>query len=81
MSHPDALDPHARRDMRGLRIAFWVGIAVGLLLAVPRYGLFSMSTVTVVGLLLITSIAVYAAIVALSPARPVTAPERPDSRP
>ncbi|MCC7137054.1 MAG: hypothetical protein IT460_01335 [Planctomycetes bacterium] len=58
-----------RRDVRNAKIAFWLGIALGLSHGVKRYGLFRMETVAMMGLMVIVCVSLYAAIVALGPSR------------
>ncbi len=73
MSRPDpAVDAETRRDVRGVRISIWLGVFLGLVhsLFVFKYPFLSMSTVSVVGLMVILVVAIYAAIVALLPSRP-----------
>ncbi len=64
-------DARDRKDRRGLAIAFWVGVAVGAAHGIPRYGLFTISNVAMVGLGIIVSVGLYAAWIALRPARPL----------
>lgn len=65
-----ALDDAERGDVRGLKIAFWLGIVAGVVHGAPKYGVFSMYTVALAGLMIITFVGLYAAYVALRPARP-----------
>lgn len=65
----ESSDAADRRDVRNAKIAFWIGIVAGLGHGVPRYGLFRMETVAMMGLMVIVSVSLYAAIVALKPAR------------
>jgi hypothetical protein len=59
-----------RKDKRAVRFALWLGVALGLGHGIPRYGLFHMSTVAMVGMGIIATASLYAAWVALRPARP-----------
>lgn len=65
-----ALDDAERGDVRGLKIAFWLGVVAGVVHGAPKYGVFSMYTVALAGLMIITFVGLYAAYVALRPARP-----------
>lgn len=67
---PAPMDAAERRDVRGVKIAFWVGVVAGIGHGAPKYGLFSMFTVALVGLMIITTVGLYAAAVALMPSRP-----------
>ena len=58
-----------RKDQRALSIAIWAGVALGLAHGIPRYGVFHISTVNMVGIGVITTVSLWAAIVALMPAR------------
>jgi hypothetical protein len=58
-----------RRDRRSLGLAILAGIVLGLGHGVPRYGLFHISTVNMGGLGVITTVSLWAALVALLPAR------------
>jgi hypothetical protein len=71
MNEPAASDAATRRDVRSVGIAIWIGVAAGLGHGIPRYGLLHMGTVSLVGLMVILSVAIWAAIVALMPARPI----------
>ena len=64
-------DPRTRRDVRNVGLAIWIGIAIGLIhsLFVFKYPLLSMYTVHVLGLMVILAVGIYAAFVALTPAR------------
>jgi hypothetical protein len=70
----DGNDPKAaaldRKDRRALSIAIWLGVAVGLGHGIPRYGLWHVSTWSLAGVGMIVTVAIWAAIVALMPARP-----------
>ncbi len=68
---PATTDADDRRDVRGVKIAFWVGVVAGLGHGIPKYGLFSMFTVALVGLMIIAVVGLYAALIALLPARPL----------
>jgi hypothetical protein len=61
--------PTDRKDKRALSIAIWAGVLLGLGHGIPRYGVFHVSTVNMVGIGVITTVALWAAIVALTPAR------------
>ena len=78
MTQPTAPETPAetRRDIRGVRISIWVGVAIGLAHGIPRYGLLHMGTVALIGLMVILSVSIYAAIVALMPARPTESDSR-----
>jgi hypothetical protein len=71
MTEPVATDAATRRDVRSVSIAIWIGVVAGLGHGVPRYGLFHMGTVALIGLMVILSVSIWAAIVALMPARPI----------
>lgn len=58
-----------RKDKRALALAIWAGVVVGLVHGVPRYGLFHISTANMIGIGMITTVSLWAAIVALLPAR------------
>ena len=66
----DRDDPETRTGRRILGWSFVVGAALGAAVGIPRYGPFSMSAVALVGLGIITVIAVSAAVIAVLPARP-----------
>jgi hypothetical protein len=63
-------DPHRRKDVRSLAIAIVLGCAVGAAHGIPRYGLFSFGNLAMMGLLMITVVSLWAAVVALLPSRP-----------
>jgi Mg/Co/Ni transporter MgtE len=69
---PAEMDADERKDVLGLRIAIWVGVFLGVVhsIFVFKYALLSMYTVAVIGVMVILAVAIYAAIVALLPARP-----------
>jgi hypothetical protein len=58
-----------RRDVRMVKAAFWLGVVAGIGHGAPKYGLFSMYTVALVGLMIIALMGILAAVVALLPAR------------
>jgi hypothetical protein len=60
-----ATDPRKR----ALGWAIWLGVALGLLVGIPRYGVFSMLTVAMGGLGVIVTVGTYAAWVAIRPAK------------
>jgi hypothetical protein len=70
----EANDPKAaaldRKDRRSLSLAIWIGVAIGLGHGIPRYGLFHISTLSLAGLGMIATVGIWAALVALMPARP-----------
>lgn len=73
MQTPDAeTDAVDRKDVRALKIAIWVGVAIGAGHGIPRYGLFSIGNLALIGLGVIVSVGFYAAWIALRPARPLT---------
>ena len=63
-------DPHAAADIRALRRSFLVGAVIGGLWGSCRYGFFSMQNVAMVGLGIITLVALHALWVGISPSRP-----------
>ena len=67
----DSNDPACRKDCRIFTWSMVFGAIVGAALGIPRYGLFSMSNVAMIGLGMIVVVAVAAAVIALMPARPL----------
>jgi hypothetical protein len=63
-------DPRRRKDKRALAISTLLGLAVGAGHGIPKYGVFHISTVAMMGLGMIVVVGIHAAIVALMPARP-----------
>lgn len=64
-----AADPRDRKDKRALTFSILLGIALGAGHGIPRYGVFSLSTVAFAGLGMILIVGLHAAIVAMKPAR------------
>jgi hypothetical protein len=65
--------PIDRAGRRAVGIAVVAGLAVGVLLALPRYGLFSIGTTAFAGLGVMVALGIYAIVVAVSPSTPADA--------
>lgn len=70
MAHETPADPVAARDRRALTFSILLGVVLGALVGVPRYGLFSMGNVSMMGLGMILVVSIHAAVIAILPARP-----------
>ncbi len=62
-------DPNGPSDVRALRISFLLGVVAGLGHGIPRYGMFSIGNVGMVGLGIIVVVGLHAALIALLPPR------------
>src|SRR5262245_61398453 len=57
------------RDVRGFGLAVLIGVALGAVPGILRYGPFTMSTVHLAGLGVILVVSIWAGVIALMPAR------------
>ena len=62
--------PEECRDLRAVKISFWLGVLAGAGHGIPRYGVFSIGNVGMIGLGIIVALGLHASVVALKPARP-----------
>ena len=69
MAYEQSSDPGDASDRRALTLSIVVGVILGALIGVPRYGLFSMGNVSMMGLGMIVTVSVHAAVIAILPAR------------
>ena len=66
----EATDPHAASDVRALRISFLTGAVIGGVHGTIRYGFFMMQNLAMIGLGIITVVALHAAWIGIRPSRP-----------
>ncbi len=66
----EAADPHAAADVRALRISFLTGAVIGGVHGTIRYGFFMMQNIAMIGLGIITVVALHAAWIGIRPSRP-----------
>ena len=57
------------RDLRAVKISFWLGVIVGAGHGIPRYGVFSIGNLGMIGLGIIVALGIHASVVALKPAQ------------
>lgn len=62
-------DPNGPSDVRALRISFLLGTVAGLGHGIPRYGMFSIGNLGMVGIGIIVIVGLHAALIALMPSR------------
>lgn len=67
----DANDPDCRKDRRIFGWSIVIGAIVGAGHGIPRYGVFTMQNLAMVGLGMIAVVGLAAAVIALLPARPL----------